>query len=214
MPVLPSPTNPTTSPYAVGRNAPDIITALDRLAAWHVDQGRPFSTGDLLIYVPDTLPRDAGKVAMWLNSFRQDRFPHPQYVSHYDGRRQTWIFAPSLSEAMVHDCITDPIPPRKLIEGVEAYVRPDNRVCVPAGAFVAYAKALGRTIDAGPNGTPLYVSTSGNTVTVSVNPPGSAYHLWANRGRLAFVNPPDCSFRVGSRYSVYVSARGIEISST
>lgn len=97
-----------------------------------------------------------------------------------------------------------------------ASVRQDGRLCVSRAAFEAFVALTGKPLRAGPNGDSLFVNVEGtpaHTVEVRLHstPGADEYHLWVNRGRLAFAPPAGTNWNAGNKYQVMVAADVITI---
>jgi len=99
-------------------------------------------------------------------------------------------------------------------DDLTAYVRPDRRLCVPRAAFEAFVALTGTPLRGGPQGDPVYVDFVGTEVLITRDPsPNSTlFHLWATRGRVAFMAgsnlPP---FEPGDKYGITVRADALVV---
>lgn len=95
---------------------------------------------------------------------------------------------------------------------VEAYVRPDRRLCVPRAAFEAFVALTGVPLRGGPNGDPVYVTFDGTKVVITrdASPTSVEYHLWVNRGRIAVANCPGGT-NPGDKFRITVTATALTI---
>lgn len=101
-------------------------------------------------------------------------------------------------------------------DDLTASVRQDGRLCVSRSAFEAFVGLTGRPLRAGPNGDPIWVNVEGTparTVVITLDPtPGAEeYHLWVNRGRLAFAPPVGTNWTAGEKFNVTVEQDKITV---
>jgi hypothetical protein len=94
-------------------------------------------------------------------------------------------------------------------DDLTAYVRPDRRLCVPRAAFEAFVAMTGTPLRGGPQGDPVYVDFVGTEVFITRDPATSGnstpFHLWATRGRVAFLAAPSLPpFVSGDKYEIVV----------
>lgn len=97
-----------------------------------------------------------------------------------------------------------------------AYVRSDNRLCVPRAAFEAYVALTGIPLRGGVNGDSVYIDYVGQEVHITREPAASgtavAHQLWSTRGRVAFPSGPGASdFVSGDKYNITVSVDKIVV---
>jgi hypothetical protein len=100
-----------------------------------------------------------------------------------------------------------------------AYVRPDRRLCVPRAAFEAFVALTGTPLRGGPNGDPVYIDFMGDEVVITRDPSATgtstAYHLWATRGRVAFLAATGLpTFDPGDKYEITVRQDALVVNLT
>lgn len=101
-------------------------------------------------------------------------------------------------------------------DDLTASVRQDGRLCVSRAAFEAFVALNGKPLRAGLNGDPIFVNVEGTpakkvVITLDRTPASDEYHLWVNRGRLAFAAPAGTTWTAGDKFEVTVDEDQITV---